>query len=280
MPSRQTGTHGNRFLRALAREGIRIFSTAEAKEIAEHADVPVGYVTNLLMLLERDGWIKRLRRGLYARSVEASGETQIHPFTIVTNVVVPSAISHWSALHHHGLTEQIPRTITAFTPKKVVTPSMRRSGKTSQSGKRHWKIEGIRCEFTTVKEKYFFGIERVWVDEYSRIPITDKERTTLETFASARKFGGIGEALSIIDLYLHSIDLAKFIEYACRYDVTAVAKRVGWALEKTGVKPDLLEPLRKIKATGYNALDPTLPSKGSCNRRWMILNNLSSRKLY
>ncbi|MDP8238403.1 MAG: hypothetical protein P9X24_04885 [Candidatus Hatepunaea meridiana] len=279
MESRQRGTHSNRFLRALADEGLTIFSTAQAKKLAESISVPSSYVTNLLMIMERNGWITRLRRGFYARSGAATGDIPVHPFAIATKLVTPSAISHWSALHHHGFTEQIPMVITAFTFKKVVTPSMRSNSEEIHKGKHAWVIDGIRYEFATVKEKYFFGIEEVWIDEHSRVPITDKERTILETFISIRMFGGISEALGITDSHINSLDISKFIDYACRYGMISTAKRIGWALEHAGVDPSLLEPLREIPAIGYHALDPTLPRRGACDSHWMIQNNLAERKV-
>jgi len=274
----QSRTHSNRFLRALSEEGLTIFSTAQARGIAENAGIPTGYLANLLSIVERDGWISRLRRGFYVRSGTASGDSQVHSFTIATKLVTPSAISHWSALHHHGLTEQIPREITAFTFKKVVTPSMRSNDQNSNNNRHAWIIDGIQYKFVTVKKKYFFGIEEIWVDEYSKIPITDKERTVIETFISSRTFGGIGEALSIIDIHLSALDIPKLVDYAHRYGMISVAKRIGWALENAGVENIVLDRLRNIPATGYHVLDPTLPHQGPCNTRWMIQNNLLARK--
>ncbi len=108
-------SHGVHFLGALSREGRTVFSTSEAKEFATSVGVPEGYLNNLLGSLVRDGWLLRLRRGLFARFGSGPGDFQVHPFAIATNLVKPSAISHWSALNHHGLTEQIPRVVTAFT---------------------------------------------------------------------------------------------------------------------------------------------------------------------
>ena len=280
MESTQSRTHSNRFLRALTEEGLTIFSTAQARKIAENISVPTGYVSNLLMIMERNGWIKRLRRGFYARSGAAAGDIPVHPFAVATKLVTPSAISHWSALHHHGFTEQIPRVVTAFTFKKVVTPSMRSNFQDTHSGRHAWVIDGIRYEFVTVKEKYYFGIEEIWIDEHSRIPITDKERTVLETFISTRMFGGVSEALGIIERHLNAININKFVDYTCRYGTIAIAKRIGWALENAGVEPSLLKPLREIPASGYHALDPTLPHRGSCDSRWMIQNNLAKKGVH
>ena len=269
-----SGSHSVRLLKELAEEGLNVFTTSEAKQIAVRSGIPEGYVTNLLMIMVRNGWLKRLRRGMYIRSGPALGDIQIHSFAIATHLVVPSAISHWSALHYHGLTEQVPRVVTAFTPKKVVTPSMRR-GHRFNNGKKHaWVINGVRYEYITVKRENFFGIEEIWVDEFSRVPITNCERTVLELFISPRMFGGMGEALGIIENHLPSLAVDKLVEYACRYGKISVAKRLGWVLEQAGASEAVLEPLLKIQALGYHVLDPTCPRRGSCDKRWMIQVNI------
>ncbi|ETR70320.1 MAG: hypothetical protein OMM_08899, partial [Candidatus Magnetoglobus multicellularis str. Araruama] len=116
------------------------------------------YVSNLLMNMVRKGLIHRLRQGVYTRTEVTLGNMQVHPFSIATHIVSPSAISHWSALHYHGFTEQIPQIINAFTSKKVVTPGMR--GKNPSDGRHAWIIDDIRYEYITVKKDYYFGIEK------------------------------------------------------------------------------------------------------------------------
>lgn len=198
---------------------------------------------------------------------------QVHPFSIATHIIRPSAISHWSALHFHGFTEQIPRIINAFTFKKVVTPDMRGD---IGSLKRHhaWIIDEIHYEYITVKKKHFFGIEENWIDEFSRIPITDKERTILELFISPRMFGGMSETIGVLKQHIDTLLIEKLVQYACQYGKISVARRLGWTLDKLGVSKTIYAPLLKIHATGYHLLDPTGPNKGKCDSRWMIQNNL------
>lgn len=266
-------TQGIRLLNALAEEGFFIFSAAEAKAVAVRLGVPKGYLDNLLPYLAESGWLVRLRRGLYARSGILPGDVHVHPFAIAAHLVSPSAVSHWSALNYHGLTEQVPLIITAFTPKKVVTPSMRGSGK--KISERHaWEIAGVRYEYVTVKREHFFGIEEVWLDEHFKVPVTDRERTLLETFISVRMFGGIGEALGVLENHIHELDLEKLTAYALRYGKSSVVKRLGWALEQAGAGEGVLAPFLESPVSGYRLLDPTRAAQGPCNKRWMLQENL------
>lgn len=269
-------TDGVRLLRELARAGLAVFTVGQARECAAVAGVHPGYIDDLLLRLVHAGWLIRLKRGLYARGELLPGEARIHPFAVATQLVRPSAISHFSALNHHGLTEQLPRIVTAFTSRKVVTPSMR-AGEREGRGRHVWEAAGVRCEYVTVRAEHFFGIEEVWVDERFKVPITDRERTALELFISIRRFGGMGETLGILEGHIQEFDLERLIGYAVRYGMASVAKRLGWALERFGVSETLLAPLLDMPVKGVRALDPTQPLHGPCDRRWMIQNNLLER---
>ena len=271
-------TQGIRLLRALAEEGKIIFSAREAKTMALQLGINPGYLDNLLPYMVQGGWLTRLYRGLYAYSGTLPGEIQVHPFVIATRLVSPSAISHWSALNYHGLTEQVPVIVTAFTPKKVVTPSMRKDHPNKPAGRHAWEIASIHYEYVTVKQEHFFGIEEVWIGENFRVPITDRERTVLETFIASRMFGGIGEALGLLENHLHEMALEKLVAYAIQYGKASVAKRLGWALEKAGANENILAPLLNLPISGYRVLDPTLPAQGPCDKRWMIQDNLTGKK--
>jgi predicted transcriptional regulator of viral defense system len=270
-------TKGLSLLQELANRGMFIFTVGEAKTAAAKMGISDNYLSQVLSHLEKAGWIIRLRRGLYAGTGSLPGGIQVHPFAVATRLVEPSAISHWSAMSYHGLTDQIPHIVTAFTPQKVVTPTMRES-KGKKAGKHAWDVWGERYEYVTVIPDHFFGIEDVWVDDRFRIPITDKERTILETFVSPRLFGGIGEALATLEEHIHELDLEKLAGYAVRYGKASAIKRVGWALERLGAPSEFVDPLEKIPIKGFRLLDPTRPRRGPYDKRWMIQNNLLGEK--
>ena len=115
---------GIELVRLLATEGDRIFSTERARELGPRVGIKEAYLWESLYHLRRNGWIVSLRRGLYALSSTVPGLTPAHEFEIAMALVDPAAISHWSALHHHGLTEQAPRRVFVLTTSGGV-PRMR-----------------------------------------------------------------------------------------------------------------------------------------------------------
>lgn len=259
---------------ALAFAGLMIFRTEDA---VSHAPPSVSpeQVTYLLKVLTDAGWLIRLRRGLYAGTGQLPGGVDIPPFVLATALVSPSAIGLWSALAYHDLTDQVPVVVTALTPRKVVTPSMR-AGR--QTGGRHvWRVADVECQFVTLSERrYRIGLERPWISEHFVVSITDRERTVLDTFAMPRRFGGIGEGLAVLDRALDSLDVSKLIDYALQYGSRTLVKRLGWSLEQAGVEMSVLMPLLEVPSPSYSVLDPGRPRRGKHDRRWKVIVNLGA----
>jgi predicted transcriptional regulator of viral defense system len=263
---------------ALTDAGRFVFSTADAQETSARVGLAPGAVETTLRRLADAGWVERLRRGLYATTGELPNRAALHPFAIATAIVQPSAVSHWSALNYHGLTTQVPRVVTCMTTRKVVTPSMRSGFSRKGQGRHRWETAGgFRASYSTVTPAHYFGFEDVWVDQRSRVPITDRERSVLETFSHPGSFGGIGEGLGILEEHLAELDLARLVKHALRYGATSVVKRLGFALERAGAPVEALEPLRTFPVTGIRLLDPASPARGSSDRRWGIQDNLTPR---
>jgi predicted transcriptional regulator of viral defense system len=228
-----------------------------------------GYFRQALHHLARSGWIVRLKKGLYALSGAVPGTTPLHEFEIAMALVQPAAISHWSALSHHGLTDQIPQRVFVLTPARSV-PRLR--GAKPQGAAAGYPVGETTYQFIQVKPERFFGIEQVWVNE-SRIHITDPERTLLDGLMAPQYCGDFAEVLHAVELRAPQLNVARIIDYALKLDA-ATAKRLGWILERQGVAPERLASLQQVPIKGYRVLDPTRPRRGPCETRWMIQANL------
>jgi predicted transcriptional regulator of viral defense system len=255
---------GIELVRLLAAEGDRVFSVARARELCPKVRLKESYLLEALHHLRRSGWIVPLRRGLYALASTVPGVSPAHEFEIAMALVSPAAISHWSAMHYHGLTEQAPRKVFVLTT--IAVPRMKK-GKTDG-----FIVGDTTYHFIQTKPDRFFGTEKVWVGE-ARVLVTDPERTLLDGLMMPQHCGDFAEVLHAFEARGDRLDLARIIDYALRLDA-ATAKRLGWTLEKQGVESARLERLAKVPVSGYRTLDPTGPRKGPCNRRWMIQENL------
>jgi predicted transcriptional regulator of viral defense system len=222
-----------------------------------------SYIRQSLHYLAKSGWLLRLRQGLYAISPTVPGVKPAHEFEVAMHLVSPAAISHWSALQYHELTDQVPTTVFVLTTTEGYVPWAK--------GGRYPVGETV-YRFIQVKPERFFGTEKVWIGE-ARVTITDPERTLLDGLSMPRYCGDFAEVLHAFEMAMERLDLDRIVDYALRLD-QATAKRLGWMLEKQGVEPARLEPLARLPIKGYRTLDPTGPRKGPRNAGWMIQENL------
>jgi predicted transcriptional regulator of viral defense system len=250
-----------------------LFTIKEAQAAAVALDLRPQRVRALLSRLAQAGWIERLKRGSYAVTTPILNTT-LHPYAVAATLVSPLAISHWSALAHHGFTTQIPPMVQASTTATVVTPEMRQGAAYRPRGRAAWRALGFEFEFIQVKEKHFFGFQEEWVSRWHRVAITDPERTLLDLFAASQVFGSLRIGLEILEAQLHRLDADKLAGYALRYEVGAVIKRLGWALETLGAPKSAIASLEAYPLQAYSRLDPTAPPGGTPIKRWQLRNNL------
>jgi predicted transcriptional regulator of viral defense system len=264
---------GVELVRKLAAEGDRVFTTERARELAPDAGLSEGYLRQALHHLARSGWLVRLRKGLYALSSTVPGVTPAHEFEVAMALVSPAAISHWSALHYHGLTEQAPRKVFVLTTTDASVPRVRSTAvKRISNG---YPIGDTVYQFVQVKPERYFGVEKVWIGE-ARVRVTDPERTLLDGLSMPQYCGDFAEVLHAFEVRGKHLDVERIVQYACQLD-TAIAKRLGWVLQFQGLDPARLDRLLKLPIEGYRKLDPTGPRKGPCNRHWMIQENLPGK---
>lgn len=260
---------GTELVRKLAEAGDRLFTAERARAVAPSVGLSPSYFRQALHHLARSGWIVRLRKGLYALSSSVPGVSPVHEFEVAMALVHTAAISHWSALNYHGLTDQTPRRVFVLTTARAV-PRWRGVKETRST--KGYPVGETLYQFVQVKPQRFFGTQKVWVNE-ARITITDPERTLLDGLTVPHYCGDLSEVLHAFEVGRPKLNLERIIEYALQLDA-ATAKRLGWVLEQQGVAPTRLERLRAVPIKGYRLLDPTGLHRGVCDRRWMIQVNL------
>lgn len=266
-------SEGIRLIESAVQELGPIFTLEQLRPIAERQGLSATHTRKLLSVLRASGWIETLKRGVYAVR-KPLFVAEIPPFAVAAALVQPCAISHWSALAHHGFTTQLPVMVQASTPRKVVTPEMRQGAAHRPRGRAVWTALGVEIEYISVQEKHFFGHQQVWVSAGQQVAITDPERTALDLLARPDIFGGTRASIEILEAALPQLDIAGLVAYTLRYDVGAIIKRTGWLLEQLGVPAAPLAPLQAYPVTSYYRLDPQTPVTVRYNARWRINENI------
>jgi predicted transcriptional regulator of viral defense system len=245
---------GLHLLNYLTSLGLKIFSIQQAQLAATEIKMRPSYVSEALYHLNKQGFVTRLKRGVYAISAYTP---TLHEFAVATALVSPCAMSHWTAMQYHHVTEQTPNKIFATTPTGT---SIART------------ISDTMYYFIQVKKEHYFGIQTIWVDDM-KVQITNLEKTLLDGLTSPEYCGDFNEVLYAFEQSLGVMQIQTIIEYALKLEKT-VAKRLGFVLEKMGVEMKDLRPLLEIPVKSYCKLDPSGPSKGPYRSKWKIRENI------
>jgi Predicted transcriptional regulator len=237
-------------LKTMAKENP-VFSFARLYE-KTHIKKEILWV--ILSRMEEKGFIERIEKGKYLIIPLGSekGKYTLNEFVIASYLVEPFAISYWSALHHYGLTEQIPNTVFVQTP--------------ARKKKNRMEIFGVNYQIVRVKDEKFFGIKTEWIEE-TPVSITDKEKTVIDCLDKPRYAGGILEITKA--LKTGSLDYNKLSTYAQKIDNFAVVRRLGYLCEQIGIPVNLPHP----RSNKYLLLDPTMPAKGENDPKWRLIIN-------
>ncbi len=229
---------GIRLLEAVAEEHGEIFTSAEAAQVASRLGLSRVHTRKLVSRLASGGYLRRLRNRLYAVGPRFGSPGVPHAFAVATHLVQPSAISHWSALHHWGLVDQVPLVVSASTPKSVTPPELRdgRRERMMKQGHSAWVIDGVRYEYIRIPEQDMFGIRDVWVDDRTQVPMFDAERALLDAFVHLRGFGQSGLGMQILTERGDQVDFEKLMEYARRMGRPAVLQRLESAIARTRLR--------------------------------------------
>jgi predicted transcriptional regulator of viral defense system len=237
-------------LKSMAKEN-QVFSFAQ---LFQKTHIKKEILSVILSRMEEKGFIERIEKGKYLIIPLGSekGKYTLHEFVIASYLVEPFAISYWSALHHYGLTEQIPSTVFVQTP--------------SRKKKNQLEIFNVNYQIVRVKPAKFFGVRKEWIEE-TPIGITDREKTIVDCLDKPHYAGGIVEVAKA--LRAESLDFNRLSNYALKIDNFAVVRRLGYLCEQLGIPVNLPPPASKK----YLLLDPTMPAKGKNDPKWRLVLN-------
>src|SRR3972149_9609474 len=104
------GPTARRFLVTMAGADRRLFRAEDAAKFWSSKKT----ASDALSRLVDDGWLERIERGLYLIvPLEAGPGRQWteEPQGIASQLAPQGAVAYWTALHHWGMTEQVPRTM-------------------------------------------------------------------------------------------------------------------------------------------------------------------------
>lgn len=232
----------------------------DGRMIADLLKLDKFQTTRILQRMKREGLVAGVERGKYLLLGLTPEKIFSNPLYIGANLLSPSYISYWSALHFHGLTEQVPHTVFVATTRRKSQISFR----------------GTRYRFITIKPAAFFGYRRETLDGLP-VPIADEAKSILDSLALPEYAGGITEVAHALSTAFseQALDVKRLVEYADRLNSGSLSSRLGHLLDLLHQPVEGLRPSR-----GPVRLDPRLAERGKFNSRWRLYVNISPDDLF
>ena len=256
-------TRESRLLSRLAAEGHQIISVDDIETTLE---VAPNAAREIASRLTEKGWLDRLFPGTYLIIPLAAGEKSMyttHEYLIAAHVAEPMYIGYYSALSHHGLTEQVPRTVYVVTPTRAQSR----------------EIHGVPYRVTTVTERKFFGTTPTSI-EGTTVQVSDLEKTLVDCADHPEFCGGIRELANAIRAAGEQGCAWETVgEYLKRLDNGAATKRIVYLADQLGIDLPTREALVALFTTGYSLLDSTRPETGSTDSTYRLRVNVEPAML-
>ena len=218
----------------------------------------------LLSDMTRRGLLMRVKRGIYyVIPYEQDAETFMPDWHLLAEYLVRNAdhyIGYYSALQVHNLITQ-PSLKEQIVVSKQIHPSS-------------LDIKGIQFQFIFHNKKHFFGVKKMWIDNFNKVNCSDLEKTIIDCLFKPDYAGGIVEIARAIYMSRGKINYSNLLEYIKKFNSQAVIKRLGFLLETFEIGAEIIDDLMKIKTKSIVLLDTELPNAGKTISKWSIKQNI------
>ena len=206
-------------------------------------------VRNFVSKLSKNGWLVRVKQGLYIiSSLESRGNADLSVYAIAYLLEDQSYVSFEGALQYHGMFDQHLKAITSLTVKE----------------RKQKEIQEIKYIFNHTKEENFIGWETQW-EHSNKMQIATVEKALLDMITFNRSIYTVDLVLEKIKEYYRDINWEKFIDLA-KKQTLAVQRIAGFLMDKTNIDSSKL--LKNIEGK-TSASSMTKDSK-KFNSKWRL----------
>ncbi|MDX2248123.1 MAG: type IV toxin-antitoxin system AbiEi family antitoxin [Bacteroidia bacterium] len=252
---------GRTLVEFLYREQLEVFRVEDLEVFLGKLE-PGTYV--MLEELVKRGSLTKLKQGLYACNPPGRrGEAFMpnwHKVAAAWLQPRPYYIGYYSALQAHNLITQPSLKEYIISPQRVQPKEV--------------IMQGVPFEVIYLKLERFFGYQKTWINNHDKVYCSDIEKTIIDCLDKPQHAGGLEGIVKALDMAASKINPPKLLEYAERFHVQAVMKRLGFILEAMGLFPDIQGKLHTHITESYTPLDPSIKLKGRFHRRWRIEDNI------
>jgi len=243
----------------------RAETSVTLEEIRDTLSCSTGYARFMAHRLVKNGWLERLKGGLYQFVPAERGRDGVadsNPLAVGAVLASHSFFSFGTACTHHGLTDQV------FSEVYLVTRARRRPQ----------VVRGKRYIFVPVPEERFFGFTQLSVLG-APVRMANVERALIDALDRPRYAGGVGEVSGMVARAGRRVSWPALLDALRRFGESVLVQRLGYLLEinRVEVPPEILDELRGLVRPGSKiCLGPRARwgPHGRLSRAWNVIENV------
>lgn len=204
---------------------------------------------NIVTKLVRNGWLVRIKKGLYAISdLSNRGFLSLSTYIVASLLVRDSYISFESALAYHGMLDQLTKKIISISTSKH----------------KIIKLNNTEYSFINTKDEYYFGWQEVTMDnQTARIAYAEKALVDMIHFHRSKY--SVDLVIEKLKEHRDSLDIKRLNEFAGKMS-TVTIKTFGFIFDLTGIDSShIYELIRENNVTLKMLSDDT-----KFNSKWRL----------
>lgn len=261
------GSTGARLMATFSQRDPALFSLHEARDVI---GLSTQATSNLLTKLIRQGWIVRVRRGVYEAAPQwaTQGSFASDRFaSLALSLEPPYYVGYRSALELYGWLQH-----PVVGRLYIAVPKQRRPLSTPRD-----RIIWV----ATKPDRFEWGVRREWIGQ-SRVAVSDRERTFLDCLHLPRHAGGITEIADALLRAWPTLDAQRLAGHATRLGNGSVIRRLGALIESMDLE-GADEVTHRLPQRPWHgrpvSLDSSIPAGGMVDQRWGVRMNVSIEEL-
>jgi len=192
---------------------------------------------NLAAKLVKNGWLMRIKRGLYSISeLSSRGFMSVSPYVISNKIISDSYISFAWALQHYGFFDQMAKNIVSVSLK----------------AHKSLLLENIEYKYVKTKPALFFGWNEVQIENYT-VRIATPEKALIDMINFHKSISSIDLVIEKLAAYKNDLNIKQMTEYLKKFPITTI-KIFGFIFDLLKIDSTSLHSMIKNKTSTHRML--------------------------
>lgn len=208
---------------------------------------------NLITKLVKNGWLIRVKNGLYVISdLSGRGFLSLSSYLVAGLLVKDSYVSFEFALQYHGMFDQLINKVGSVSLKKFKTVS----------------LNNTEYYFVQTKKELFFGWQDVVIDNKS-VRIATAEKALIDMVDFHKSKYTIDLIIEKLLEYKRDLDFARFTGYLGNFSVATI-KTFGFIFDLLNIDSSSVYSLAEKSIKTKNSTHRMLAENKKFNARWRL----------